>query len=400
MNLLERYIYGRATFAFLAVLFSLAGVIWIIQALTKVDIFSTNGQSLLTYFSMTLLAVPGLLLAVIPIALLISTANTINSLNSNSELVIISAAGAPNASIAKPFLVLALICCLFSGFVGHFGMPWSFTKLKQFTSEMNADLLTIIVREGEFNTVEQGLVFHVGKRHSDGSLGGILVSDKREKDKENIYLAKRGVIVKNGNTNLLQLSDGEIQQKDIKTNQSSIIKFTSYVIDMSTFGGPKAIGSRRPKERFTTELLTVDPNDSYFKKRPNSFQIEIHERFAEMLWPFANVLVLLAFAGTAKSSRQGHGSALFTAAMILLGLKALSFVAQNAANSNINAIYFLYVIPLVGIAYGIWCLISNSQAEMPRFMLPISNKFSQMHERNMQRWADIYLAFRRKIARS
>lgn len=399
MNLLERYIFKRAFFAFAAVLISLAGVIWIIQALTKVDIFSTNGQSLLTYFTITLLIVPGLLAAIIPIALLISTANSVNAFNANSELVIISAAGASNKLVAKPFLILALICSLAAGAVGNFVMPWSLSKLKQMTSEMNADLLSIVVREGAFSEVETGLMFHIAKRNPDGSLGGILVSDTREDGKENLYLAQQGIIVRTERDNLLQLKNGEIHQKDIKTNQTSIIRFTSYLIDMSTFGGPKTIGTKRPKERYTTALINVDPNDSYYKKNPNAFTIEIHERMLELFWPFANVLVLLAFAGQAKSSRQGHGSSLFTASMILVGLRAAAFAAENSANTNINAIYIMYLLPISGIIFGLIYLILNKQAEMPRVLQPYATAFGEMHQRNMQRWANIFSTTRRLFLR-
>lgn len=400
MNLLERYIFKRAFFAFAAVLISLAGVIWIIQALTKVDIFSSNGQSLVAYFTITLLIVPGLMAAIVPIALLISTANSVNTLNANSELVVITAAGASNKLVAKPFLILALICSLIAGAVGNFVMPWSLTKLKQLTSEMNADLLSIVVREGNFSEVDDGLMFHIAKRNPDGSLGGILVSDTREQDKENLYLAQQGVIIKTGNDNLLQLRNGEIHQKDVTTDQTSIIKFTSYVIDMATFGGPKTIGSKRPKERFTTELINVDPNDAYYKKQPQAFTIEIHERLLELFWPFTNVLVLLAFAGQARSSRQGHGASLFTASMILVGLRAAAFAAENSANTNLNAIYVMYLLPVIGIVFGLWCLALNKQVEMPKFLQPYATAFGEMHQRNMQRWANIFSATRRMFLRS
>ncbi|MFK7901841.1 MAG: LptF/LptG family permease, partial [Nitratireductor sp.] len=170
MKLLERYIFSKAIFAFLAVLFSLSGVIWIIQALTKIDVISSNGQSLLTYFTITFLAVPGLLLAIIPIALLISTGHTINAMNTNSELVVITASGASNKIVVKPFLIIALICSLGAGMVGHFVMPLSLTKLKNIVSSMNADLISLVVREGEFNNVESGLMFHIARRNADGTL--------------------------------------------------------------------------------------------------------------------------------------------------------------------------------------------------------------------------------------
>ena len=83
MKLIERYIFTRACLASLLVLGSLLGVVWVVQALRQVDVITANSQSIFTYLSITTLAVPGLILAIIPIALLLAAIFTINTLNSN-----------------------------------------------------------------------------------------------------------------------------------------------------------------------------------------------------------------------------------------------------------------------------------------------------------------------------
>ena len=88
MKLIERYIFKKAGIATLAILLSLAGVVWIVQALGKIDIITAQGQSLQAYFMLTTLVIPMLFLAVIPVALLLATVATVNALNSNSELVV------------------------------------------------------------------------------------------------------------------------------------------------------------------------------------------------------------------------------------------------------------------------------------------------------------------------
>lgn len=399
MNLLERYIFGKAMFAFLAVLLSLSGVIWIIQVLTRIDIVSSNGQTLLAYFSITLLAVPGLLLAIIPIALLISAAHTINGLNANSELVVVTAAGASNKIIVKPFLILALISSIVAGGVGHYVMPTSLSYMKKFMSEMNADLISLVVREGEFNNVESGLMFHIARRNSDGSLGGILVVDNREEGKENTYIARKGIVVRSSDGNFLQLRDGQIQQKTTKTGQSSTVKFSSYAIDMASITNKKTSSkSYLPKEIVTSELFNPDPSNGYYRKRPHKFRIEIHERFSEMFWPFANVIMLLAFAGQARSSRQGHGSAIFTASVILITLRGGSLAAQNFANSNIVGIYFMYLLPVIGILYGTWYIAQNQQASIPKPLRPAVEAYSIWAEKTRKQWYESYIGFRRRIS--
>ncbi|MCB1417438.1 MAG: LptF/LptG family permease, partial [Nitratireductor sp.] len=146
----ERYIFRRAGLATLATLGSLAGVVWIIQALRELDVFTTKGQTILAYLALTTLAIPMLILAVIPVALLLATVYAVNTMNANSELVVINASGASNWVLAKPMIMLALACSLVTGGVGHFISPWSLYTLEIFATQMRADLVSVLVREGQF----------------------------------------------------------------------------------------------------------------------------------------------------------------------------------------------------------------------------------------------------------
>jgi lipopolysaccharide export system permease protein len=48
MKLIERYIFQRAGIAVLVTLSSLVGVVWIIQALKELDVFTTKGQTVVS----------------------------------------------------------------------------------------------------------------------------------------------------------------------------------------------------------------------------------------------------------------------------------------------------------------------------------------------------------------
>ncbi len=260
MKLIERYIFKKAGIATLAILLSLAGVVWIVQALGKIDVITTKGQTLQAYFMLTTLVIPMLFLAVIPVALLLGTVATVTQLNTNSELVVINASGASNRIVMKPFIILALLVSLFTGFVGHFVIAWSLTSLKTYSREMKADLVSIMVKEGNFTEVEKGLTFHVAKRLPDGRLSGILISDDREPGKTQVYLAREGILARSDDEAILYLRDGEIQQRDSLENSSSIIRYDSYAFDLNTLSAKDDTGfKRRPKERTTPELLFPGP---------------------------------------------------------------------------------------------------------------------------------------------
>lgn len=398
MKLIERYIFKRAGLAALITLGSLAGVVWIIQVLKELDVFTTKGQTIFAYLALTTLAIPMLILAVIPIALLLATIYTVNTMNANSELVVVNASGASSWVLAKPLIVLALICSLFTGLVGHFISPWSLLTLKVFATEMRADLVSVLVREGQFTKIEDGLVFHVARREAGGVLSGIMISDEREAGKSIIFTASKGYVSRKDDGAYLLLRDGEIQQRTAETGDLTVIKYDSYLFDLSTFARKVELGNLRPKERTTPQLLNPDPNDPYYREKPGLYRSQIHERFSEMLWPFAYVIVMLAFAGQARSSRQNHGSAIGAGMLVVTLLRGLAFSAISATKGDDSVVWLVYALPLAGIGGGIWFLAANKPVALPRNVQARFDTASVKLNARVSALTGRYLDWRRRLA--
>ena len=398
MNLIERYVFKKAAFAFLVTLGALCGVVWIAQAVKGLEIISSNGQGVITYLTITSLIVPNLAMAVVPIALMIACVQAINTLNANTELVVITASGASNRSVAKPLLILALLCSLFAGLIGHLISPWSLVKVKTLVTEMHADLVSVILREGTFNEVEQGLTFHIGKRDAGGILSNIMISDEREEDKSAVYSANQGIISRNERGSFLKLKNGEIQQTDRNDESVTVIRYETYLFDLSSFSGKGEVGRLRPKEQTTFQLLNPDPNDKAYQDDPHQFAVRIHERFSEMLWPFANVLVILAFAGQARSNRQSYASSIGSAILVLVAARGLGFMSFTNFRNNPDAIYFVYAIPIACIIFGSIFVWLNRPVELPK---PIADRIEKIQIAIQVFFDDLndrYLRFRRRVA--
>lgn len=400
MSLIERYIFKKAAAATLIILGSLAGVVWIIQALRGIDIINTNGQSILAYLQLTTLAVPNLLVAIIPIALLLGTINTINSMNTNTELVVVTASGCSNWNIAKPLIILALFCSLFAGFVGHIASPLSLIKLKEYVTEIRADLVSVLIQEGSFNSIGDDLTFHVSKREPGGVLAGILISDERDADTSITYTAREGIISRTAAGSFLQLTDGEIQQSNRSDDSVTLIKYKSYLFDLSSFSGDQSNKESdfKAKERTTFELFNPDPNDKSYQNAPGRYTSEIHERFSEMLWPFAYVFMILAFAGQARSNRQSFSSSITAAALSVIIARGLGFSAIDALKTDPDAIYLVYFLPLSCIAFGGWFIFTNKPAALPK---SVSDRLERNNDLVLQKYQDLnehYRRFRRRLA--
>src|SRR4051794_11058539 len=112
MSILERYIFRIAAGAFVACLLGLTCVIWITQALRELDLITGKGQTLLVFLAVTCLSLPTLIAVISPVALFIAVVYTLNKLNGDSELIVMSAAGVPPRRMMRPFFSLAGFVCL------------------------------------------------------------------------------------------------------------------------------------------------------------------------------------------------------------------------------------------------------------------------------------------------
>ena len=295
-------------------------------------------------------------------------------------MVVINASGASPWVIYKPFVLLAFVTALFVALISFWLGPAMLRNLRIEKASISADVISVVARAGQFSNLGKGITFHIANRAPGGTLEGILVKDERDKDAAFLYFARSGSIVKNDGEAYLLLEDGEIHRKDLDKGNVSIINFKTYAFDLSSFtgSGRGKVTKFKPSEMSMFELFNPNPNNYYFKSTPLRFSAELHERFSSILYPFMFVLIVLAFAGQARSTRQTYGHAIFTAAMIACGLRVFGFSMQSLAKSNSSANFFIYAAPLIGIIGASLALFTDRQLRLPK---SISLKISDASER-------------------
>ena len=94
--------FGKLPVRLLLILMSLTGVMWIAVALRQLELMTTQGQDALRFLRMTTLAIPAMMALIAPIGLLIAAIHVLNRLNSDSELIVMTAGGMPPWSLLKP----------------------------------------------------------------------------------------------------------------------------------------------------------------------------------------------------------------------------------------------------------------------------------------------------------
>jgi lipopolysaccharide export system permease protein len=368
MTLFGRYIFRQAFGALVMILVSLTAVVWIAMALKQLSVMTNDGQGSMTFMLLTLLVLPDVLTIIAPIALLIAVLHTLNRMNGDSELIVLTAAGATVWRVAQPLMVLAALVSSWLLLSNFLITPWSLGALNDVANKIRTDLIAQVLQPGQFASPEEGLTFHIRERDRDGHLLGLILSDTRSKTESMTYLANNGEITKRGDRNYLILRDGQIVRRAPK-EAASIIEFESYVLDLSTIteAGRGAEGPK-PHARYLFDLLYPDEKDPYFVANPGSYRSELHQRFVDLVYPFMIVALVVGFLGQAQTTRQGRSQAQVTAFSLAATLKLGGVAAQNMFASQASAGFLVYGLPLFGF------LVAGLSIWAPQLLAPIGRQ--------------------------
>ncbi len=353
-TIFSRYVFRQAAGALVLILSSLSGIVWIALALRQLEVVTSGGQNAMTLLAMTTLALPNLIALIAPFALLIAVMHTLNRLNGDSELIVMTASGATIWVVARPLLLLAAIVTVAVSFVNHVGMPWSLRMLRDYVVQVRTDLLSQVLQPGKFSSPERGVTFHIRERAQNGDILGFIMHDTRDGKSAMSYLAERGHIVKQDTGSYMIMTTGHVVSQDNAKEPPRIVAFDKYALDLNAFD--ERTGSDndlRPREMYYSELAAPDTRTRTYKRNPGQFRAEFHERLANPLYPLAFVFIALAAAGNAQSTRQNRTRAVVTgfaagAGVRLAGLGLNNVVAVNAAMTPL-----LYLLPLVAIAVSL-----------------------------------------------
>ncbi len=354
MTLIDRYIFRSGLGAFLGALVSLTGVIWITQSLQQFDLLTTKGQSLIIFFTLTGLTLPSLIVLIAPIALFFAVLTTLNRLNGDNELVVMTAAGLSPLRLLRPFLLLTVLISLLIGVMSLWAMPASFLKIRDMITQVRADFLTRIVREGQFVTLDQGFVFHYRERGPDGSLRGIFIQDRRDPQHINTYIAEVGVNVQKDNQNYLILQKGSVQRQTPGEVDPAMVSFESYAIDLTQFGSEAEGAPLKPREYATLDLFSLDRSSDYVKANLGRLMGELHDRFINPLYALVFGLIGFAALGQPQTTRQARGLRLGLVIAGVIVLRIAGFGASALVAKSLQAIWLVYGLPVIAMTLAVW----------------------------------------------
>ena len=374
MGSIDRYIFRTTLASFALVLVSLTGVIWITQALRGIDLMTSQGQTIVTFLGITSLVIPALVLVIAPIALMIAISHTLNKLATNSEIIVMNAAGFSPFRLFRPFFFATCVVATLVIFIAAFLAPDGLRRIKQWDAEITADVLTNILQPGRFAQLDQNLTIRIRERQPGGVLAGIFVDDRRDPKERVTIIADHGTVIKNEGGSYLVLEDGNLERFEAGKRDPALVAFARYAFDMSKFsnrGRDVALGIR---ERYLWELVSPSEDDPVFKQLSGQFRAELHDRFLAPVYPFAFAVLTFAFLGTPRTTRQSRNFSIGGSILAVFGLRMAGFACSVMTVKTPGMALVQYLMLFSAIGVGLWMIIGGIVVEPPAALMEAINR--------------------------
>ena len=369
MGSIDKYIFRTTLASFALVLVSLTGVIWITQALRQIDLMTSEGQTIVTFLGFSSLVIPALVLIIAPIALMIAISHTLTKLATDSEIIVMNAAGLSPFRLFLPFVYATIAVAVLVAFIAAYLAPDGMRRLKQWDADITADVMANILQPGHFAQLDQNLTIRIRERQPGGLLVGIFIDDRRDPKERVSIVADHGTIVKNDGGSFLVLEDGNLERFEIGKRDPALVAFGRYAFDMSKFsnqGHDVALGIR---ERYLWELLSPQQDDPVYKQLPGQFRAELHDRFMSPIYPFAFAALTFAFLGAPRTTRQSRNFSIGTSILAVFALRMAGFACSVMAVKSPFAPLIQYLMLAAAIGVSLWIIIGGIVIEPPAALL-------------------------------
>jgi lipopolysaccharide export system permease protein len=368
MGSINEYILRTTLGAFLIVLVSLTAVIWVTQALRDIDIMTSQGQTILVFVGITGLIIPLLVLVIAPIALLIAVAHVLNKLSNDSEIIVMNAAGMSPWVLFRAFVAAALVVSLLVGAISAYFAPKGLRMLRDWLTEVRANVVSSIVQPGRFTTIENGVTIHIRERRPNGQLAGIFLDDRRNPSERITVLSEIGELLDNESGTYLVLQKGIVQREETGQRDPAMVVFDRYAFDLSQFAGGAQSAKYSIRERYLWQLLFPDPKDQFYVEQPGQFRAELHDRLMAPLYPLAFVVIAYAYLGAPRTTRQSRTLSMLGAigGVALLRLIGFASTVFGATVPWMLAVQYLTLAAAIGA--GLYVIRRGLIIEPPTFI--------------------------------
>jgi lipopolysaccharide export system permease protein len=305
-------------------------------------------------------------------------------MSTDSEIIVMNAAGMSPWILFRAFMMVALAVSLIVGSISAYFAPKGLRMLRDWLTEVRANVVSTIVQPGRFTSIESGVTIHIRERRNNGQLMGIFLDDRRNPAERVTVLAEVGELIDNDKGTFLVLQKGIVQRHETNQRDPAMVVFDRYAFDLSQFaGGPQAV-KYSIRERYLWQLLFPDPKDPFYIEQPGQFRAELHDRLVAPLYPLAFVVIAFAYLGAPRTTRQSRTMSMIGAVSGVALLRLIGFASTVFGASAPWMLWMQYVALAAAVAFGYFVIRTGLIIEPPAFL---TNWITALTERMTKRFA-------------
>lgn len=345
MFLIERYLLRQLLTPTLGTVAALCGVAILGQGLSTFDVIVDQRQSALTFLQLVLLALPQVIVMILPICLFVGTLLAFNRLHTEQEIVAGFAGGVSRWRVVAPAMRLAVVATLSALLVNLFIQPVAYRTMRDKLFAVRTDLVSVLIREGEFTHPAEGLTVYAESAGAGGRLGNVLISEKREDGGDQTFSAAEGRIADQNGRPTLLLRYGT-QNSLTREGVLNVLAFDEYAFDLSPYVNSGEALRYKISDRFLHELVFPDLRQAWERENREKMLAEAHYRLSSPLYCLAFTLLAITAVIGGGFSRIGYTRRILAFGGLAALVRIVGFGVQSAAAETPWLNLLQYVIPL------------------------------------------------------
>lgn len=380
---ISRYLIGAILPYFLFSWLLLSVILFVQQAGRFADIFFSANVPANLVWQLTLALVPNVIAFTCPMAVLVGVIIGLSKMQSDSELVVIRAAGVGNLQITVPILILGVLLSIFAFFINLYGVPLAARIVRQVAIQTAIYKLESPIEPGVFNTEVAGYTIYVKDGDIyDGQWKNIFVHNEDEKTGTvRIVTSSNGRIDSSGELSELVLENAVATTFNRSPDRGKFVSERIGDVRIAIKTKRAELIQKLSSAELTPEELGLAQLSEYANTKDGRERTE-----AQILWQRRIILsitplifCLLGSALILRFNRGGRGFGIVVALACLIAYYLLAFLGEQLARTERISVFEGSLIPLVA-SFGaiVWFGLSGKLASVGRFWDYVREAISKM----------------------
>lgn len=345
MSLIEDYLHRQLREPTLQATLALTGVAILSESLSAIGLVLNQRQSPLVFAKVILLAMPQLIVLILPVAVLVAGLVSINRLHRDNEIVICFSSGMSRWRVMSPAVRLSALVAMLSLIITLWVQPLCYRALRDTLLTVRTDLLATMIRPGQFTHPAPGMTVYARSLDEEGTIRNLFIDRRLNGGRDTTITAREGRLRQYGAAPMLILRHGANQELS-PTGTLNYLAFDKYVLDLRPLIATKPSVRYKLSDRYLHELLYPDLRQPWERANVRPMLAEAHSRLSAPLYNIAFMFLALTAVIGGPFSRLGYGARIAVVAAAALLARTLGFAAQAASGATSVLNVLQYAIPL------------------------------------------------------